>query len=818
MKHSSRLLAAVACAGLLAAPGAAAASVPIPISPGGSERPTRVESRCPTFSWTAAGPAYDQELFVYVLDAEGEIPPEPVLARELPGSAASWTPTLEACLEPGSRYAWLVRARHEGKQRWSAPLFLETAPAPSAEELFSALAVVRRYAEQAGAGNGDRLPGGLSEALASLQAGAGNALRSAAGPPQLTASGPSALSAETTGTADGSTGVRGVASGASGDTAGVVGIADSATGAGVYGLATATTGSGATGVVGEAAATGGTATGVHGQTSSPAGYAVRAANLAGGVDLLLDGGSPTGLTESSIAVGGSSFDIGNATDDLSLTIDGKPVVATTAACTAGMIPRVVGGAWTCSLDVDTDTTYTAGAGLDLDGTEFKVAAGSCADGAAVVGFDGSGVVCGSPGTGSMQVQAGTLLFESFLGESTAISDTFSPSFASTPVVSLGIFSDSAAATAPSALLTSVTTTGFTGWAALHTHVNHKGLDPVYDVGALGVVNGKPAMTFSETGGGLLYLQAQTADGSDWTNPSPPGVDGSPGGSAGTFDESLAIISGRPAISYYHSGDDLKFALGSDADGSSFGLVTVDSTGDVGAKSSLAVVDGRPAISYLDRTNSDLLYVRAADATGSSWPAHVVVDGTNVAGLLDNGATSLSVVDGNPAIAYVHGTDGIKFVRASSTDGSTWSTSPVTVAAVSTLGSQFLDLAVVNGNPAIAYWDDPDLKFVRASDADGTSWGAPVTVASGAGIGLSLAIVDGNPALSYHSDDGGVDYARATDPDGATWGGAVTVDPAGGLRTVLAVVGGQPAVGYLDDGELRFSRGSDLTIHWMAMEP
>jgi hypothetical protein len=83
-------------------------------------------------------------------------------------------------------------------------------------------------------------------------------------------------------------------------------------------------------------------------------------------------------------------------------------------------------------------------------------------------------------------------------------------------------------------------------------------------------------------------------------------------SAGDVGEytSLAVVEGRPAISY-HDGTsrDLRFAINSAADGSgTWTLITVDSAGNVGEYTSLAVVDGRPAISYYDNTNGDLKFV------------------------------------------------------------------------------------------------------------------------------------------------------------------------------------------------------------------
>ncbi|MCH7471456.1 PKD domain-containing protein [bacterium] len=166
-------------------------------------------------------------------------------------------------------------------------------------------------------------------------------------------------------------------------------------------------------------------------------------------------------------------------------------------------------------------------------------------------------------------------------------------------------------------------------------------------------------------------------------------------------------------------------------------------------------------------------------------------------------TSLAVVNGNPAISYYDTTnDDLKYVRASDADGTSWG-APVAPDSTGGVG-QYTSLAVVNGNPAISYLDgtNGDLRYVRASDADGTSWGAPLTPDSAGFVGryTSLAVVDGYPAISYYdftNDD--LKYVRASDASGASWGAPVTPDSTGsvGSYTSLAVVNGNAAVSYYD---------------------
>ena len=81
------------------------------------------------------------------------------------------------------------------------------------------------------------------------------------------------------------------------------------------------------------------------------------------------------------------------------------------------------------------------------------------------------------------------------------------------------------------------------------------------------------------------------------------------------------------------------------------------------------------------------------------------------------------------------------------------------------------LEIVSGKPAIAYYDynvrhsgvRDDLKYITAADPFGSSWGMPVTIDS---VGItggfpSLQIVNGSPAISYYDyDNSDLKYVRA----------------------------------------------------------
>jgi Ig-like domain CHU_C associated/Secretion system C-terminal sorting domain len=335
----------------------------------------------------------------------------------------------------------------------------------------------------------------------------------------------------------------------------------------------------------------------------------------------------------------------------------------------------------------------------------------------------------------------------------------------------------------------------------------------YNSGA--VVNGNPAVAYYDaTAQRLKYVRALEPSGASWGVPvfiTAAGVN------VGQY-TSLVIVNGNPAISYYDvTNGDLKYVRATDVTGTVWGApVTVDGlAANVGQYTSLAIVNGNPAISYYDITNTDLKYVRAADVNGAAWgiPVAAEVSAGNVGQY-----TSLAVVNGNPAISYYDvSTADLKYIRASNASGTAWGPIVLVDASASNVG-QFTSLKIINGNPAISYYDatGQDLKYARASDISGVAWAAPVAVTTASNIGqyTSLTVVNGNPAISYYDASASdLKYVRATDASGAVWAAPVTPEATGnvGQYSFLMVVSGYPAIFYYDatGTKIKYIRAGDV---------
>jgi hypothetical protein len=115
-----RRVALAGLCGLLAAPVAFAGSKSVAVAPGDPSTLVPVADPCPTFSWGEVEGATSYELVIYSFGEEGE-EAQPVLRQSFAGSVYGWTPSLEACLEQGGRYAWAVRAtRPSSAGEWEA--------------------------------------------------------------------------------------------------------------------------------------------------------------------------------------------------------------------------------------------------------------------------------------------------------------------------------------------------------------------------------------------------------------------------------------------------------------------------------------------------------------------------------------------------------------------------------------------------------------------------------------------------------------------------------------------------------------------------
>ena len=156
-----------------------------------------------------------------------------------------------------------------------------------------------------------------------------------------------------------------------------------------------------------------------------------------------------------------------------------------------------------------------------------------------------------------------------------------------------------------------------------------------------------------------------------------------------------------------------------------------------------MVNGNPAIVYTVPGAGQVRYIRANDADGTSWPGlGVACWGSPGSGEI--GRYSISVVNGRPAIAYDHGKGLLLFVRANDTNGSSWPT-PTSVH-TGVAGS--VSLAVIGGAPAISC-SSPQARYVRARDADGVSWNNPLDLGGGySATGTALIDLNGSPAIAY----------------------------------------------------------------------
>ncbi|MBN2083171.1 PKD domain-containing protein [bacterium] len=131
------------------------------------------------------------------------------------------------------------------------------------------------------------------------------------------------------------------------------------------------------------------------------------------------------------------------------------------------------------------------------------------------------------------------------------------------------------------------------------------------------------------------------------------------------------------------------------------------------------------------------------------------------------------------------------------------------------------VAVINGRPAVSYYDQTNryLKFVRAADAKGYSWPTPMSLGVIADVstptcyGTSLAWINGSrPAIAFHGEKFSTwndAYVLGNDANGTSWGSFVALPDGGNSCPSLAVIAGNPAIGSVN-ANTYFARASGAT--------
>jgi PKD repeat protein len=384
------------------------------------------------------------------------------------------------------------------------------------------------------------------------------------------------------------------------------------------------------------------------------------------------------------------------------------------------------------------------------------------------------------GNGSFEFDAGTV----------ATAATALPDPAGTLTVRLRVTDAAGASGTATAALTSTAPVGGSGWVIQTLdNTDFVSLIEPDTKTSLAIVGGNPAIAYFQfSTGNLRYIRAADSLGTSWNPPITVGIPGEAGASP-----SLAVLSnGQPAIGFTgpvngNDDADLRYIRAL----SNFGATpadwgpTVEFPTEASAVQLAVMADGHPAMCYNETILTNALFFRRADdLVGDFWGGIVSVDGNLGAG----DWSALRVVDGNPAIAYYddNGTlqfpqqGVIKYARADTPDGSSWSSF---ITLDDTGGDAFVGMALVSGRPAISYYDfeDGELRYIRADDAQGNLWPQDFELLDGAGaldVGWfsSLATIGGVPAVAYGNQvTGDLNFVQSNDAAGAAWGAPELVE-------------------------------------------
>lgn len=308
-------------------------------------------------------------------------------------------------------------------------------------------------------------------------------------------------------------------------------------------------------------------------------------------------------------------------------------------------------------------------------------------------------------------------------------------------------------------------------------------------------DGGESGTFSKT---VYVVELAT----DWTLVDPFGATDNFSRPACAYIGSQAT--GAPGIAFYNGNFDSGFVLAADGYGATWGTVyTIDT--DLIMTMALADVGGFPAIAYNDYAFSRLNYARAQDAEGAIWSAPVIPDSSVDAG---RPYLNMLMVDNNPAIAYYNNDIGsVNFVRASDAIGGSWN-APIEIHSFPPSGT-YPSAAILGTVPAVTYTNMSPVNpmFLKANDAQGNNWPPPTVVNSdGQSSGwTSLVVLNTSfprPAIMGCANGSqSILMYRSADANGSVWDEPIVI--ANGSNLILsnlsaAIIGGFPCIAYQEN--------------------
>jgi PKD repeat protein len=280
---------------------------------------------------------------------------------------------------------------------------------------------------------------------------------------------------------------------------------------------------------------------------------------------------------------------------------------------------------------------------------------------------------------------------------------------------------------------------------------------------------------------------------------PPVIESiSPGsGTEGTEVTIVATVSGTPPFDY--SFDMTEPAIWATPDFVEGSGTAVEASATLANAPGIYMLTVNVSNAYGSDSRMEAFVINSASAEWNIYP----VDSAN-----SPADSSLAIINGNPAIAYFGNGKELFYAYCGTADG-TGSWSSVTVDAkgmgLGDVGS-YCSLVETGGGPSISYYDGDmnyDLKFAHNANAGGSgTWGKyTIDSAGDAGWLTSIENVNGYPAIGYYSDNTTIDYRFAvcdTDDGSGNWPAAsvATVGtPIFADGRVLRVLDSRPAVAF-----------------------